>query len=138
MTTTAQKLTFEAYLSYRDGTDTRYELVDGELIPMSLETGRHGAIVEFLNDQFRDEIKRQGLPWTAKAMMVGVRSPRGRRWDTSRIPDVTVLPQPSGMPWSIEKLLSISMNRRRCWWSKWSVHLQSRMIIALNGLNTGC
>ena len=25
-------------------------------------------------------------------MTVGVRSPRGRRWDTSRIPDVTVLP----------------------------------------------
>jgi Uma2 family endonuclease len=25
-------------------------------------------------------------------MMIGVRSPRGRRWDTSRIPDVTVLP----------------------------------------------
>lgn len=93
MTTTAQKLTFEDYLSYVDGTDTRYELVDGELIPMALGTGRHGAIIEFLNDQLRDEIKRQELPWTAKAMMVGVRSPRGRRWDTSRIPDVTVLPQ---------------------------------------------
>lgn len=93
MTTTAQKLTFADYLSYVDGTDNRYELVDGELIPMALGTGRHGAMVEFLNDRLRDEIKRQGLPWTAKAMMVGVRSPRGRRWDTSRIPDVTVLPQ---------------------------------------------
>lgn len=93
MTITAQKLTFEDYLTYTDGTDTRYELVDGSLILMALGTGRHGAIIEFLNDQFRDEIKRQGLPWTAKAAMVGVRSPRGRRWDTSRIPDVTVLPQ---------------------------------------------
>ncbi len=93
MTITAQKLTFEDYLTYTDGTDTRYELVDGSLIPMALGTGRHGAIIEFLNDQFRDEIKRQELPWTAKAAMVGVRSPRGRRWDTSRIPDVTVLSQ---------------------------------------------
>jgi Uma2 family endonuclease len=96
MTTTAptptQKLTFEEYLAYHDGTDTRYELVDGELAPMSLGTGKHGAIVEFLNDQFRDEIKRQQLPWTSKPMMIGVRSPRGKRWDTSRIPDVTVLP----------------------------------------------
>lgn len=91
MTTTAQKLTFEQYLTYSDGTDTRHELVDGELVAMSLSTGKHGAIIEFLNDQFRDEIKRQQLPWTAKPMMVGVRSPRGRRWDTSRIPDVTVL-----------------------------------------------
>ncbi|NJN87457.1 MAG: Uma2 family endonuclease [Leptolyngbyaceae cyanobacterium SL_7_1] len=91
MTTTAQKLTFEEYLVYRDGTDTRYELVDGELVCTSLGTGKHGAIIEFLNDEFRDEIKRQQLPWTSKPMMVGVRSPRGRRWDTSRIPDVTVL-----------------------------------------------
>jgi Uma2 family endonuclease len=91
MTTTAQKLSFAEYLAYSDGTDTRYELVDGELVPMSLGTGKHGAIVEFLNDQFRDEIKRQQLPWTSKPMMIGVRSPRGKRWDTSRIPDITVL-----------------------------------------------
>ncbi|MBW4580931.1 MAG: Uma2 family endonuclease [Tildeniella nuda ZEHNDER 1965/U140] len=91
MTTAIQKLTFEAYLAYDDGTDTRYELVDGELRPMSLGTGKHGAIAEFLNDQFKDEISRTGLPWTAKDMRIGVRSPRGGRWDTSRIPDVTVL-----------------------------------------------
>lgn len=83
MTTTTQKLTFKAYLAYEDGTNTRYELVDGELIPMGLGTGQHGAIIEFLNDQFRDEIKKQQLPWTSKSMMIGVRSPRGRRWDTS-------------------------------------------------------
>ena len=91
MTIAIQRLTFEEYLNYDDGTDTRYELVDGQLVPMSLGTGKHGAIVEYLNDQFRGEIKRQQLPWTAKAMMAGVRSPRGRSWDTSRIPDVTVL-----------------------------------------------
>ncbi len=91
MTTTTQKLTFEDYLAYSDGTDTRYELVDGELVPMSLGTGKHGSIVEFLYDQFRDQIKHRELPWTAKQMTVGIRSPRGRHWDTSRIPDVTVL-----------------------------------------------
>jgi len=79
MTTTASKLTFADYLADEDGTDTRYELVDGELRPMSVGTGKHGAIIECSYDQFRDEIKRQQLPWTAKAMMVGVRSPRGRR-----------------------------------------------------------
>jgi Uma2 family endonuclease len=92
MTLTTQKLTFEEYITHHDGTDTRYELVDGDLIPMSLGTGKHGGITEFLNDQFRDQITQKGLPWTSKQMTVGVRSPRGRSWDTSRIPDVTVLP----------------------------------------------
>lgn len=91
MTIATQKLTFEEYLAYNDGTDTRYELVDGELVPMSLGTGKHGGIAEFLNDQFRAQIKRRELPWASKQMTVGVRSPRGRNWDTSRIPDVTVL-----------------------------------------------
>jgi Uma2 family endonuclease len=91
MTTTTQKLTFAEYLTYDDGTDTRYELVDGELIPMSLGTGRHGAISEFLHEQFREQIQQKKLPWTCKQMTVGIRSPRGRSWDTSRIPDVTVL-----------------------------------------------
>ena len=91
MATTIQTLTFEAYLAYDDGTDTRYELVDGELSPMSVGTGKYGAITEFLNDQFKDAIKRTSLPWTAKDMRIGVRSPRGGRWDTSRVPDITVL-----------------------------------------------
>ncbi|HEY9639863.1 MAG TPA: Uma2 family endonuclease [Coleofasciculaceae cyanobacterium] len=89
--TTTQKFTFEEYLAYSDDTDTGYELVDGDLVPMSLGTGKHGSIIEFLYDQFRDQIQRRELPWTAKQMTVGIRSPRGRRWDTSRIPDVTVL-----------------------------------------------
>jgi Uma2 family endonuclease len=38
MSIATQKLTFKEYLAYDDGTDTRYELVDGELVPMSLGT----------------------------------------------------------------------------------------------------
>jgi Uma2 family endonuclease len=93
MTTTTKKLSFAEYLAYSDGTDTRYELVDGELRARSLGTGRHASITEFLHDQFREQIKQRALSWTAKQMTVGIRSPRGTRWDTSRIPDVTVLGQ---------------------------------------------
>jgi Uma2 family endonuclease len=93
MALTIQKLSFEEYLIYNDGTDTRYELVNGELVAMSLGTGKHGAIAEFLYDQFREIIKQQALPWTAKQMIVAVRSPRGGRWDTCRIPDITLLSQ---------------------------------------------
>jgi Uma2 family endonuclease len=91
MTITTQKITFEEYLNYDDGTDTRYELVDGELVAMSLGTGKHGGIAEFLHERFRHQIQQKELPWTCKQMTVGVRSPRGRNWDTSRSPDVTVL-----------------------------------------------
>ncbi|MGB3790059.1 MAG: Uma2 family endonuclease [Phormidesmis sp.] len=51
MTVATQKLTFEEYLSYEDGTDTRYELVNGELVAMSLGTGLHAFIIEFLAGQ---------------------------------------------------------------------------------------
>ncbi len=95
MTTTGavtKRLTFEEYLIYDDGSDSRYELVNGELIPMSLGSGQHGGLAEFLNITFRDEIHRLKLDWTSKQMVIGIRSPRAGRWDTSRIPDVVVLP----------------------------------------------
>jgi Uma2 family endonuclease len=92
MTITHQKLTFNEYLNYQDNTDNRYELVEGELIPMSLGTGKHGAIAKRLERSFDDEITRLELTWIAQRFSVGLRSPRGGRWDTSRIPDVTVLP----------------------------------------------
>ncbi|BAY75945.1 hypothetical protein NIES25_23940 [Nostoc linckia NIES-25] len=95
MTTTPEvtkRLTFEEYLAYDDGTDTRYELVNGELIPMSLGSGQHGAVTEFINVNFRAEILRQNLDLTSKQMVIGIRSPRAGRWETSRIPDVVVIP----------------------------------------------
>jgi Uma2 family endonuclease len=92
MIITHQKLSFSEYLNYQDNTDNRYELVEGELIPMSLGTGKHGAIAKRLERFFDDEIIRLKLPWIAQRFSVGLRSPRGGRWDTCRIPDVTVLP----------------------------------------------
>lgn len=91
MTTTTQKLSFEEYLTYDDGTDNRCELVDGELVLMSLGTGKHRAIIRFVVRQLEDVLARSGQLWVPLPVLVGVRSPRGRRWDTCRIPDVTVL-----------------------------------------------
>jgi Uma2 family endonuclease len=89
---TTKKITLAEYLTYDDGTDTRYELVDGDLTRMSLGTGEHGDISEFINDEFKAEIKRLGLNWVSKDMKIGIQSPRGTRWETARIPDVVVLP----------------------------------------------
>lgn len=38
ISTTSKRLTFEQFLTYDDGTDTRYELVDGELVEMPPES----------------------------------------------------------------------------------------------------
>ncbi len=89
---TTKKITLAEYLTYDDNTDTRYELVDGELTRMSLGTGEHGDISEFLNDEFKAEIRRLGLDWVAKDMKIAIQSPRGTRWETARVPDVVVLP----------------------------------------------
>lgn len=93
MTVSTQRLTFEEYLAYDDGTDTRFELVNGELVPMSLGSGLHGEIIDFLYRQIGAEIARLGQPWVIRPAAIGVRSPRAGRWDTSRIPDLTVIPQ---------------------------------------------
>lgn len=88
-----ERLTFAEYLAYQDGTDTRYELVNGELIPMSLGVGLHGEIIDFTYRQLDAEIQRLGLDWVVRPVAIGVRSPRAGRWDTSRIPDLTVIPK---------------------------------------------
>lgn len=92
MAITTQKLTFAEYLAYDDGTGAKYELVNGELVRMAVGTGEHGDISEFLNEAFKDEIKRSSLPWTSKDMKIGIQSPRGNRCDTVRVPDIVVLP----------------------------------------------
>jgi Uma2 family endonuclease len=89
--TVTKRYTFAEYLAYDDGTDTSYELVNGELVAMSLGTGLHGGIIEFINTQFKQEIKRLNLEWTSKQTLIGVRSPRAGKWETCRIPDVTVV-----------------------------------------------
>ena len=85
------RLTFEEYLNYEDDSDTRYELVKGELIPMSLGTGRHGKVIKLIDDQLNKSIHRNQFSWTSQRLTVGIQSPRGNPWDTCRIPDVTVL-----------------------------------------------
>jgi Uma2 family endonuclease len=91
MTLTQAKLTLSEYLAYEDGTDSRYELVNGILQPMAQPSGRHGAIAEFLNDQFRAEIRRLGRDWVAKQGLIGVEIPRLGDAATVRIPDVSVV-----------------------------------------------
>lgn len=66
--------TFEEYLIYDDGTDNRYELVDGELLLMPPATGKHEAIITLLLIRFYLEIQRLGLDWQVRPSGTGVRT----------------------------------------------------------------
>ncbi|MFZ4443510.1 MAG: Uma2 family endonuclease [Planktothrix agardhii] len=87
MTQTPVKLTFEEYLTYDDGTDNRYELEDGVLIPMTPASPIHSDIIELLYDSFKAEIKRLGLDWKVKQGDVGIRT----RLSRSRQPDIAII-----------------------------------------------
>ncbi len=52
MTTATTRLTLDEYLAYDDGTDNRYELVDGKLILMPPETDRNNLIALYLLAEF--------------------------------------------------------------------------------------
>ena len=91
MTTATNRLTFAEYLKHADGTDRRYELVNGELMPMSLGTGQHGAIIKFIERILETEIAARTSDWVVLPGLIGVRSPKGGRWDTCRIPDIVVI-----------------------------------------------
>lgn len=87
MTQTPVKLTFEEYLTYNDGTDNRYELEDGVLIPMTPASPIHSDIIEFLYDTFKAEVKRLGLDLKVKQGDVGIRT----RLSRSRQPDIAII-----------------------------------------------
>jgi len=93
MVAKTQRLTFEEYLKIDHDSNFRYELVDGELVPMSLGTGKHTAIIRFLNRKLDSAVEAIAEDWEVIPAMVGIRSPRCTRWDTVRIPDLTILPK---------------------------------------------
>ncbi|APB34575.1 Uncharacterized protein conserved in cyanobacteria [Gloeomargarita lithophora Alchichica-D10] len=93
MIATPKRLAFAEYLSYTAGSDIKYELVNGELMPMALPTGRHGEIVDRTYHLISRQIERQQQSLIVRQGMIGVRCPRGVDLDTVRIPDVLVMQQ---------------------------------------------
>ncbi len=85
--TPTKSYSFEDYFNYRDNTDLKYELFDGELIPMTPASGWHSDIIDFMQEQFKIEIRRLNLDWVVRPGTVGVRTGIKR----SRIPDLLVM-----------------------------------------------
>jgi Uma2 family endonuclease len=63
-----QKLTFEQFLE-QCPEDGRYELVDGELVRI-LATRRHENVADFIEDAFKDEVKRLNLNYKVSGRIV--------------------------------------------------------------------
>ena len=85
-TTTKTVYSFEEYLSYDDGTDNRYELIDGKLELINPPTFRHLLISKFIEQNFDEQIKNQKLPWMC-FREAGIRT----GWRKSRFSDVYIV-----------------------------------------------
>lgn len=89
MIKTPVKLTFEEYLTYSDGTDNRFEFVEGRLILMPPATGFHEEIIAWLLTRLTLEVIQRSLPLQVRPNGTEVRT-TGRR---TRRPDVIVITQ---------------------------------------------
>ena len=86
-TPTTKKITFEEYLNYDDGTNNRYELVNGELVLMPPASFLHSDIIDFIADLFKALSREQKLDIKVKTGDVGIRT----GVNSSRIPDISVI-----------------------------------------------
>ncbi len=77
------RLTLEEYLAYDDGTDTRYELVDGELIEMPPEAPQNIAIARRIFLELIKRIPADLIVWGTEIEVSGRRA-------RTRLPDLIV------------------------------------------------
>jgi Uma2 family endonuclease len=82
---TSRRMSLEEYLTYDDGTETRYELVDGVLVEMGAENPLNPQIAMLLVSYFLQEM---GVPYSRLAIghQIGVSSSKA----TARQPDLIV------------------------------------------------
>ncbi|MDZ8136507.1 MAG: Uma2 family endonuclease [Nostoc sp. DedQUE04] len=87
MTTAIKKLTLDEYLVYDDGTDVRYELVDGELVEMPPESDKNNLISLYLLSQFLKFVPIQLIRHKdTELVVIGNRT-------RVRLPDLMILTQ---------------------------------------------
>jgi len=80
-----QSMTLDDYLAYDDGTDTRYELVNGELVEMPAESDLNRRIAIFLVAYFL----QLGIPYYC--LSIGTQIAVSGARATARQPDLVVL-----------------------------------------------
>jgi Uma2 family endonuclease len=85
MTIASQKMTLEEYLNYDDGTDTQYELVNGELVVIPLWRDDYQRIGSLLFAYFL----QQGIP--SYRLRIGTEIVVSGSRATTRLPDLMML-----------------------------------------------
>jgi Uma2 family endonuclease len=83
MTSTKTLLTFDEYLAYDDGTDTRYELVDGELVAMPPESPENLNLARFILLQLLKHLPLERVVYNTEVEVSGRRA-------RCRVPDLLV------------------------------------------------
>jgi Uma2 family endonuclease len=78
---TVKLMTIEEYLAYDDGTDTRYELVDGELLEMPTESFENSNIAKFLLFELAKSVPLVLIAYNTEVEVSGKRA-------TCRVPDL--------------------------------------------------
>jgi len=69
---------FAEYLAYEDGTDNKYELVNGELQLMPTTSGFHALVLVLIYDVLKAEITRIKQQWKVIPGTVGVRTAKNK------------------------------------------------------------
>jgi Uma2 family endonuclease len=85
--TATKTYSFQDYLDFKEPSDLKYELFNGNLIPMPPASGLHALILLFLFKALSAEIQRLQLDWVVLPGNVGVRTGITK----SRIPDLMVI-----------------------------------------------
>ena len=88
MTTTTKLFTLEEYLTYDDGTDRRYELVNGELKEMPSESDLNNQIAMYLISVFIKVVSIRLMRRGTEIAVSGLRA-------TVRVPDLMILTEES-------------------------------------------
>jgi Uma2 family endonuclease len=91
---TNKRMSLAEYLAYDDGTNTRYELVDGVLVEMSLGTGKHGRTIRRLAKAIETAAESMAMDWIAIQGLVGIETNLPGQKSNVRIPDIVVMPEP--------------------------------------------
>lgn len=89
MTSATEPMTLEEYLNFDDGTDTRYELVDGRLIATPTESNLNDRIASFLYAC----LLQLGIPYYRLSMKAQIAV--SGRLANARQPDLMVLSEES-------------------------------------------
>ena len=89
--TDQRRMTLKEFLTYDDGTNTRYELVDGILVEMGLGTGKHGGVIRRISKHLEAAAENLGTDWIAVQGLVGIETDVPGKTDHVRIPDVTMM-----------------------------------------------